>query len=67
MGERPFRILGVQQIAVGAPDKAPLRELWIDLLGLTQTGEYRSEAENVDEAQSFRPAQLREEKHIDRH
>ncbi|NUO47831.1 MAG: VOC family protein [Polyangiaceae bacterium] len=49
MSERPFRILGVQQIAVGGPDKARLRTLWIDLLGLTQAGTFRSERENVDE------------------
>jgi lactoylglutathione lyase len=46
---RPFRILGLQQIAVGGPDKAKLRHLWIDLLGLTLEGSYRSEKENVDE------------------
>jgi lactoylglutathione lyase len=46
---RPFRILGVQQIALGAPDKANLRRLWIDLLGLGLEGTYRSESENVDE------------------
>jgi lactoylglutathione lyase len=47
--DRPFRILGLQQIAVGAPDKDRLRKLWVDLLGLTVTGAYRSERENVDE------------------
>lgn len=46
---RPFRILGVQQIALGAPDKTSLFPLWIDLLGLERIGDYRSEAENVDE------------------
>lgn len=46
---RSFRILGVQQIAVGGPDKAALRRLWVDLLGLTPQGSYRSERENVDE------------------
>lgn len=49
MGERPFRVLGVQQIAVGGPDKRALRRLWVDLLGLTPHAEFRSEAENVDE------------------
>lgn len=49
MNERPFRILGLQQIAVGAPDKQRLRRLWIDLLGLDATGTFRSERENVDE------------------
>lgn len=47
--ERPFRILGIQQIAVGGTDKARLRKLWVDTLGLTVTGTYRSEKENVDE------------------
>jgi lactoylglutathione lyase len=46
---RPFRVLGVQQIAVGAPDKSELRALWVDLLGLQPTGTFRSERENVDE------------------
>ena len=46
---RPFRVLGLQQIAVGAKDKTALRRLWVDLLGLTPAGDYRSERENVDE------------------
>lgn len=46
---RPFRILGLQQIAVGAPDKGRLTKLWVDLLGLAVSGNYRSESENVDE------------------
>lgn len=49
MSARPFRILGIQQIAVGATDKSRLRKLWIDTLGLTLHGNYRSEKENVDE------------------
>jgi lactoylglutathione lyase len=49
MSERPFSILGVQQIAVGAPEKAGLRRLWIELLGLVPHGSFRSEPENVDE------------------
>jgi len=48
-GSRPFRILGLQQVAVGAPDKRGLRTLWIELLGLTEVGNYRSERDNVDE------------------
>jgi lactoylglutathione lyase len=47
--ERPFRVLGVQQIAIGAPDKSALRRLWVDVLGLEPVGSYRSEKENVDE------------------
>ena len=49
MRARPFKVLGVQQIAVGAASKQALRRLWIDTLGLVQTGTFRSEAENVDE------------------
>ena len=46
---RPFKVLGIQQIAIGGPSKDALRHLWIDLFGLTQTGTFRSERENVDE------------------
>ena len=46
---RPFKVLGLQQIAVGALDKGRLRNLWIDLLGLALTGSYTSERENVNE------------------
>ncbi len=49
MEDRPFSILGVQQIAVGGLDKQALRRFWIDILGLTPAGSHRSEAENVDE------------------
>jgi len=49
MSARPFRVLGLQQIAVGARDKRALRRLWIETLGLSLEGEFRSEAENVDE------------------
>jgi lactoylglutathione lyase len=48
-GERPFRVLGIQQIAVGGPDKARLKSLWVDCLGLAVTGNYVSERDNVDE------------------
>jgi lactoylglutathione lyase len=47
--ERPFKVLGVQQIAVGALDKAGLRTLWVDTLGLSLEGHFHSERENVDE------------------
>lgn len=46
---RPFRVLGIQQIAVGGPDKLRLARLWVDLFGLSVTGTFRSESENVDE------------------
>jgi len=49
MNDRPFRVLGIQQVALGAPDKGALRALWVDLLGLTPVGSFRSERENVDE------------------
>ena len=44
---RPFRVLGLQQIAVGALQLGPLRRLWCELLGLEKQGSYRSDAENV--------------------
>ena len=46
---RPFRILGLQQIAVGSQSKERLRRLWIDCFGLAPTGNFVSERENVDE------------------
>ena len=46
---RPFAVLGIQQGAIGARDKARLRTLWVDMLGLEPTGNFRSERENVDE------------------
>ena len=49
MSDRPFRVLGLQQIAVGGLDKGRLRKLWVDTLGLTPKGSYQSESENVDE------------------
>jgi lactoylglutathione lyase len=48
-GARPFRVLGVQQLALGGPSKAGLKRLWVDLFGLEVTGTFRSERENVDE------------------
>jgi lactoylglutathione lyase len=49
VSQRPFRVLGVQQIAVGAASKQALRRLWVDLLGLTVKGNFKSQSENVDE------------------
>ena len=46
---RPFKVLGIQQIAIGGPSKAKLRELWVDMLGLEVSGNFVSERENVDE------------------
>ena len=47
--QRPFKVLGIQQIAIGGPDKQRLRRLWVDMLGLEVTGNFQSERENVDE------------------
>lgn len=49
MPQRPFKILGVQQIAIGGPSKDKLKTLWVDMLGLEVTGNFVSERENVDE------------------
>ncbi len=46
---RPFRVLGVQQIALGSADKTRLSKLWVDLFGLERTGSHRQPSENVDE------------------
>lgn len=48
--DRPFSVLGVQQIAVGSVDKAALRHLWVDLLGCGPVNStHILEGENVDE------------------
>lgn len=49
MSERPFKVLGMQQIAIGGVDKARLSGLWVELFGLRPVGTFRSESENVDE------------------
>jgi lactoylglutathione lyase len=49
MNDRPFRILGVQQIAIGGLSKQRLKSLWVDLLGLEVKSTFISERENVDE------------------
>jgi lactoylglutathione lyase len=49
MSDRPFRILGLQQVAIGGPDKQRLRALWVDMLGLETKSTFVSERENVDE------------------
>ncbi|TMW78250.1 VOC family protein [Thauera sp. UPWRP] len=49
MSQRPFKILGIQQIAIGGPSKEKLKTLWVDMLGLEVTGNFVSERENVDE------------------
>jgi lactoylglutathione lyase len=49
MTGKPFRILGVQQIAIGGADKQRLKSLWVDVLGLEVKSTFTSERENVDE------------------
>ena len=46
---RPFKVLGIQQVAIGGASKERLRALWVDKLGLQVTGTFVSERENVDE------------------
>jgi lactoylglutathione lyase len=47
MSTRPFRVLGLQQIAIGHANKELLKSLWVDHLGLKLTGHFESERENV--------------------
>ncbi len=42
-------MLGVQQIAIGAENKAALSKLWTGVFGVPKIGDFRSERENVDE------------------
>lgn len=47
---RPFRILGVQQIAIGSETREPLACLWGDIFGLKKHGASKTiEKENVQE------------------
>lgn len=46
---RPFRVLGMQQIAVGARSRERLRHFWCALLGVPKSGEFESARENVQE------------------
>ncbi len=46
---RPFKVLGIQQIAIGGLDKNKLKTFWVDILGLEKVGTFKSEKENVDE------------------
>lgn len=49
MSDKPFKILGLQQIAVGGLDLEALRGLWVDTLGVTKVGDFESLSENVRE------------------
>ena len=47
--KRPFKILGVQQVAIGGVDKNQLKKLWVDMLGFSVKGNFISEKEKVNE------------------
>jgi lactoylglutathione lyase len=47
--QRPFKVLGVQQVAIGALDKNEIKNLWENMLGFTFKSNFISEKENVDE------------------
>ncbi len=49
MSDRPFKVLGIQQVAIGGLDKTALSDLWTGLLGVEKVGDYVAESENVDE------------------
>ncbi len=46
---RPFKVLGIQQVAIGGDDKEKLRKFWVDIMGLKLDHSFTSEKENVDE------------------
>ena len=46
---RPFKVLGIQQIAIGAEDKNKLVHFWVEIMGLQLINSYSNEKENVDE------------------
>ncbi len=44
---KPFKILGIQQVAIGGDNKDRLRKLWVELLGFEYKSTFVSERENV--------------------
>ena len=46
---KPFKVLGIQQVALGGLNKSDLSKFWVDTLGLTKVHTFKSEKENVDE------------------
>lgn len=44
-----FKVLGLQQIAIGALSKDNLQNLWGNLFGIPTVGTFKSESENVNE------------------
>ena len=49
VASRPFRVLGLQQVAIGGLSKGKLSALWEGVLGVPRVSTYVSEKENVDE------------------
>jgi lactoylglutathione lyase len=49
MAAKRFRVLGLQQIALGGLSKPELSALWQGQFGLKKIGDFKSEKENVDE------------------
>ena len=47
--DRPFRVLGIAQVAIGCTDRKEPRKLWVDLLGAVPHSAFTSVTENVDE------------------
>ena len=52
---RPFRVLGIAQVAIGGPDRTALRHLWSELLGFEIADTIRSDGENVEEDVAHAP------------
>lgn len=46
---RPFKVLGIQQIAIGGENKSKLAKFWGDIMGFETVKTFKSEKENVDE------------------
>jgi len=46
---RPFKVLGLQQVALGHLSKGTLSNFWVDIMGVPKVHTFKSEKENVDE------------------
>jgi lactoylglutathione lyase len=46
---RPFKVLGIQQVAVGGLDKEKMSNFWVNIMGLEKVHTFKSVSENVDE------------------
>jgi lactoylglutathione lyase len=40
---RPFKVLGIQQIAIGNESKERLQKFWVEIMVLEKTGTFTSE------------------------